>query len=57
MQHAKYHICQNLVSDGLNDDQKHFQQVALDFAKEEMAPYMIQWDLEVRGCEIILQNK
>ncbi|XP_065071842.1 isobutyryl-CoA dehydrogenase, mitochondrial-like [Rhopilema esculentum] len=34
------------ISDGLNDDQKHFQQVALDFAKEEMAPYMIQWDLE-----------
>eukprot|EP00795_Rhopilema_esculentum_P005443 gene5443-618_t len=34
------------IDNGLNDDQKHFQQVALDFAKEEMAPYMIQWDLE-----------
>jgi len=32
------------ISDGLNDEQKHFQQVAVDFAKNEMAPYMIEWD-------------
>ena len=36
-----------LVSDGLSDEQKHFQQVAVDFAKNEMAPYMIEWDSNV----------
>lgn len=33
-------------SAGLNTDQRQFQEVALKFAQEEMAPFMRQWDLE-----------
>ncbi|XP_022079223.1 isobutyryl-CoA dehydrogenase, mitochondrial-like [Acanthaster planci] len=31
---------------GLTEEQKSFQTVALDFAKQEMAPHMRQWDEE-----------
>ena len=34
---------------GLTDDQREFQRVALDFAKNELAPEMQKWDQEV--CE------
>ncbi|XP_071791807.1 isobutyryl-CoA dehydrogenase, mitochondrial-like [Asterias amurensis] len=33
-------------STGLTEEQKSFQSVALDFAKQEMAPFMRQWDEE-----------
>ncbi|KAM9220703.1 isobutyryl-CoA dehydrogenase, mitochondrial isoform 2-T2 [Dugong dugon] len=29
---------------GLNEEQKEFQKVAFDFATQEMAPYMAEWD-------------
>lgn len=32
---------------GLTDDQREFQRVALDFAKNELAPEMQKWDQEV----------
>ncbi|XP_008307687.1 isobutyryl-CoA dehydrogenase, mitochondrial [Cynoglossus semilaevis] len=31
-------------SDGLTDEQKEFQKVAFDFAANEMAPHMAEWD-------------
>ncbi|XP_032820284.1 isobutyryl-CoA dehydrogenase, mitochondrial isoform X1 [Petromyzon marinus] len=31
---------------GLTDDQREFQKVALEFAKNEMAPHMAEWDLK-----------
>jgi len=31
---------------GLTDDQREFQRVALDFAKNELAPEMQKWDQE-----------
>lgn len=34
---------------GLTDDQREFQRVALDFAKNELAPDMQKWDQEVCG--------
>ncbi|KAK6187810.1 hypothetical protein SNE40_005751 [Patella caerulea] len=34
------------ASDGLSDEQKHIQQMARDFAKNEMAPFMKDWDQE-----------
>lgn len=35
------------ATSGLDDEQKHFYQLALDFAKNEMAPNMSKWDHEV----------
>ena len=32
---------------GLTDNQREFQRVALDFAKNELAPEMQKWDQEV----------
>jgi hypothetical protein len=32
---------------GLNEDQKGYQKVALDFAAREMAPNMAEWDQKV----------
>uniref|UniRef100_A0AAY4AN84 Isobutyryl-CoA dehydrogenase, mitochondrial n=1 Tax=Denticeps clupeoides TaxID=299321 RepID=A0AAY4AN84_9TELE len=34
------------ISHGLTDEQKEFQKVALDFASNEMAPQMAEWDLK-----------
>lgn len=34
---------------GLTDDQREFQRVALEFAKNKLAPEMQKWDQEV--CE------
>ena len=34
---------------GLTDDHREFQRVALDFAKNELAPEMQKWDQEVCG--------
>ncbi|XP_078464376.1 isobutyryl-CoA dehydrogenase, mitochondrial isoform X1 [Lampetra fluviatilis] len=31
---------------GLTDEQREFQKVALEFAKNEMAPHMAEWDLK-----------
>jgi len=42
-------IARNISFDatvGLNDQQKEFQQVALDFAKKELEPYAEKWDSE-----------
>ena len=32
---------------GITEEQKEIQRVALDFAKNEMAPHMHTWDMEV----------
>ena len=32
---------------GLTDEQKEFQQVALNFAQNEMLPHMREWDEKV----------
>jgi len=34
---------------GLTDEQKEFQKVAFDFAANEMAPHMAEWDQKVCG--------
>lgn len=33
--------------DGLDEHEKQIYEMAVDFAKNEMAPNMKQWDLEV----------
>ena len=35
------------ATSGLEDEQKHFYQMALDFAQNEMAPNMAEWDYKV----------
>jgi hypothetical protein len=44
--------------DGLDEHEKQIYEMALDFAKNEMAPNMKQWDLEVwlidRNCSCSL---
>lgn len=35
---------------GLTDEQKEFQKVAFDFAANEMAPRMAEWDQKVLRC-------
>lgn len=35
------------ASYGLSDEQKEFQKVAFDFAANEMAPHMAEWDQQV----------
>lgn len=32
---------------GLSEEQKEFQKVAFDFAANEMAPFMAEWDQKV----------
>lgn len=44
-----FQICFLSASLGLTDDQREFQRVALEFAKNELAPEMQKWDQEV--CE------
>lgn len=41
------------ASYGLTDEQKEFQKVAFDFAANEMAPHMAEWDQKVR-CSVFL---
>lgn len=41
---------------GLTDDQREFQRVALDFAKNELAPDMQKWDQEVYGKSLHTLN-
>ena len=36
------------ASHGLTEEQKEFQKVAFDFAANEMAPHMAEWDQKVR---------
>ena len=33
-----------VLLDGLTEEQKHMQEEALKFARNEMSPYMRQWD-------------
>lgn len=42
-----FQICFLSASLGLTDDQREFQRVALEFAKNELAPEMQKWDQEV----------
>lgn len=37
----------SIASHGLTDEQKEFQKVAFDFATNEMAPHMAEWDQKV----------
>ena len=36
-----------LAGDGLSEEQRHFQKVAVEFAAKEMAPHMREWDEKV----------
>lgn len=42
---------------GLTDEQKEFQKVAFDFAANEMAPYMAEWDEKVGWCKASVVRK
>ena len=37
------------ASTGLNEEQQHIQEMALSFAKNEMAPNMALWDEKVKS--------
>ena len=39
---------------GLTEEQQSFQTVALEFAKQEMAPRMREWDEEVRLTQTLV---
>jgi len=41
------HCIISTASIGLSDEQKEFQKVAFDFAANEMAPHMAEWDQKV----------
>lgn len=41
------------AGDGLTEEQRQFQKVALDFASREMAPHMREWDEKVLETERI----
>ena len=38
----------HIASGGLSAEQQQFQQLALEFAKQELAPHMKQWDEDVK---------
>lgn len=40
-------MCLSAAAHGLTDEQKEFQKVAFDFAANEMAPHMAEWDQKV----------
>lgn len=40
-------FCVSAAAHGLTDEQKDFQKVAFDFAANEMAPHMAEWDQKV----------
>ena len=40
-------VCCVSAGDGLTEEQRQFQKVALDFASREMAPHMREWDEKV----------
>lgn len=42
---------------GLTDEQKEFQKVAFDFAANEMAPHMAEWDQKVCWCKACIVSK
>lgn len=42
-----YVFCVSAAAHGLTDEQKDFQKVAFDFAANEMAPHMAEWDQKV----------
>ena len=44
---SRLYACSLAVSEGLDEDQQQFQEVALEFAKNEMMPYMSEWDEKV----------
>lgn len=37
-----------VATDGLTDSEKEMYELALSFARKEMAPNMMNWDLQVR---------
>lgn len=42
---------------GLTDEQREFQKVAFDFAANEMAPHMAEWDEKVRWSKAYIVRK
>ena len=36
-----------IAGDGLNEDQRNIQELAMNFAAKELAPNMLDWDKEV----------
>ena len=40
-------LCLSTASNGLGVEQRQIQQMALDFAANELAPNMIEWDEKV----------
>lgn len=48
--HSSFPVCVCVcvsAGDGLSEEQRQFQKVALDFASREMAPHMREWDEKV----------
>ena len=42
-------MCSCVAGDGLTEEQRQFQKVAVEFASREMAPHMREWDEKVSG--------
>lgn len=49
-------LCVFAAAHGLTDEQKEFQKVAFDFAANEMAPHMAEWDQKVPWSSTILHS-
>ena len=45
------HECSFLASSNLTEEQHQIQELARDFAKNELAPNMMTWDEEVRSFQ------
>lgn len=49
-------LCSLTAAHGLTDEQKEFQKVAFDFAANEMAPHMAEWDQKVNDSTEMQQT-
>ena len=45
--HTHTHTHTHTASEGLAEEQRQFQKVAVEFAAREMAPHMREWDEKV----------
>ena len=49
--------CHVPASSGLNEEQLAIQQMATDFATNELKPYMSKWDQEARNAYFTLPGQ
>lgn len=49
--------CLFSAAHGLTEEQKEFQKVAFDFAANEMAPHMAEWDQKVCWIKAFIVRK